>query len=55
VQVIIIFADFSNVLITASNRKPVFIKPLVDIVGKADDILKLEAQIMAFPAPEIHW
>jgi hypothetical protein len=44
-----------NLHIAASNRKPVFAKPLEDAKAVVGQPLKLEAQVMAFPAPEIKW
>jgi hypothetical protein len=44
-----------NLRIAASNRKPAFVKPLEDAKAVVGQPLKLEAQVMAFPAPEIKW
>jgi hypothetical protein len=44
-----------NLHVAASNRKPAFIKPLEDAKAVVGQPLKLEAQVMAFPAPEIKW
>lgn len=44
-----------NLHIAASNRKPAFVKPLEDTKAVVGQPLKLEAQVMAFPAPEIKW
>jgi hypothetical protein len=41
--------------IAASNRKPAFVKALEDAKAIVGQPLKLEAQVMAFPAPEIKW
>ncbi|PSN48207.1 hypothetical protein C0J52_03611 [Blattella germanica] len=43
------------VAVKPNNRKPVFVKPLEDTKAVVGQPLKLEAQIMAFPAPEIKW
>jgi len=41
--------------VAATNRKPTFVKPLEDSKTVVGQPLKLEAQVMAFPAPEVKW
>ncbi|PNF42105.1 Obscurin [Cryptotermes secundus] len=43
------------VAVKPSNRKPAFVKPLEDAKSVVGQPLKLEAQVVAFPAPEIKW
>nr|CAD7588174.1 unnamed protein product [Timema genevievae] len=43
------------VAVKPNNRKPSFSKPLEDAKAVVGQPLKLEAQVMAFPAPEIKW
>jgi hypothetical protein len=42
-------------IVAATNRKPAFVKPLEDAKTVVGQPLKLEAQVMAFPAPEVKW
>lgn len=40
---------------TAEPMKPAFIKPLRDLTVKIGEPISLEAQVTAFPSPEIKW
>jgi hypothetical protein len=44
-----------ELIVAATNRKPAFMKPLEDVKTVVGQPLKLEAQVMAFPAPEVKW
>lgn len=44
-----------NLCVAANNRKPTFLKQLEDTKAVVGQPLKLEAQVIAFPAPEIKW
>lgn len=41
--------------VAATNRKPTFLKSVEDAKTVVGQPLKLEAQVMAFPAPEVKW
>jgi len=41
--------------VAATNCKPAFVKALEDSKTVVGQPLKLEAQVMAFPAPEVKW
>ncbi|XP_053597033.1 obscurin isoform X2 [Microplitis demolitor] len=43
------------VAIKPTPRKPSFSKPLEDVTVTAGQPLKLEAQVVAFPSPEVQW
>lgn len=42
-------------MISAEPRHPKFVKDLSDTAGVEGEPLKLEAQVEAFPAPEMKW
>lgn len=42
-------------LVIASRRKPSFTKPLEDTKAVVGQPLKLEAQVLAFPNPQVQW
>lgn len=42
-------------VISATPRKPSFSKELSDTNVTEEEPLRLEAQVMAFPAPEVKW
>jgi hypothetical protein len=44
-----------NLRVAATNRKPTFVKSLEDTKTVVGQPLKLEAKVIAFPAPEIKW
>ncbi|XP_021942929.1 obscurin isoform X5 [Zootermopsis nevadensis] len=45
----------SAIAVKPNNRKPTFLKQLEDTKAVVGQPLKLEAQVIAFPAPEIKW
>ncbi|XP_069669104.1 obscurin isoform X4 [Periplaneta americana] len=48
-------STISAVAVKPNNRKPTLVKPLEDTKAVVGQPFKLEAQVMAFPAPEIKW
>lgn len=44
-----------DVIHTAEPMQPVFLKPLTDLKVTVGQPINLEAQIAAFPSPEIKW
>lgn len=43
------------ILVLATPRKPSFSEPLEDVKAVVGQPLKLQARVMAFPAPEVKW
>ncbi|KYN01946.1 Muscle M-line assembly protein unc-89 [Cyphomyrmex costatus] len=43
------------VAVTPERRRPLFTKPLEDVKAVVGQPLKLEAQILAFPNPQVQW
>ncbi|GAB0092620.1 Obscurin [Sergentomyia squamirostris] len=43
------------VAVNPEPRKPAFIRPLSDAKVVAGDVLKLEAEVIGFPVPEVQW
>ncbi|XP_055686183.1 obscurin isoform X3 [Lutzomyia longipalpis] len=43
------------VAVNPEPRRPSFIKPLGDVNVVAGDVLKLEAEVIGFPVPEVQW